>query len=69
MKFRAQFETQEERQQLIEERSDLRLIMEENIIDGNFLTFTDEPEPAPVEPPRPMIVMTEQEYLALVGKS
>lgn len=67
MKYKRQYETKVDRDRIVSENSELRLIEEQNLLDGNFLVFTDEPEPPAVEPPRPMIIMTEQEYLALVG--
>jgi|LSQX01.2.fsa_nt_gb hypothetical protein len=43
MIYKFQYENQEERNQLIQSNSDKYLIEEQNIIDGNFLIFTDTP--------------------------
>ena len=43
MRFKYQYITEEERQNLIALYSDMRLVEEQNITEGNFLIFTDEP--------------------------
>lgn len=48
MEWRYQFESDIEREKLINENESLFLIREENITEGNFLTFSDEPLPEPV---------------------
>jgi hypothetical protein len=47
MNYRFRYTNPEERQQIINDNSHLRCIAEENITDGNFITFTDEPVPEP----------------------
>ncbi|MGG1878125.1 hypothetical protein ABDI30_11230 [Paenibacillus cisolokensis] len=51
MKVKKQYNTLEERELLIQEHSDLFLIEEHNIFEGNFLVFADEypelPDPEP----------------------
>ncbi|EHB65277.1 hypothetical protein [Paenibacillus lactis] len=42
MKVKKQYTTLEERESLIQENSDLFLIEEHNITEGNFLVFADE---------------------------
>lgn len=47
MNIKIQYTTQEERSQIIDDKKNLTLIEEQNLNDGNFLIFTDEPiEPA-----------------------
>ncbi|MFY2307633.1 hypothetical protein ACOSZE_09225 [Lysinibacillus fusiformis] len=41
MKYRFQYQTPEERENLIQGNKDKRLVGEENITEGNFLTFDD----------------------------
>jgi len=43
VRFKYQYITEEERQNLIALYSDMRLVEEQNITEGNFLIFTDEP--------------------------
>ncbi|MEK4977217.1 hypothetical protein [Bacillus sp. FSL K6-6540] len=48
MKVKKQYNTLDDRELLIQEHSDLFLIEEHNITEGNFLVFADEyPEPSP----------------------
>lgn len=43
MRYRYEYQTDEERASIINNNSQLFLIEEQNIIDGNFLIFSDEP--------------------------
>ncbi|CAI6023734.1 hypothetical protein PAECIP112173_00354 [Paenibacillus sp. JJ-100] len=48
MEWRYQYESDAEREELIDEHKSLYLIREENISEGNFLTFSDKPLSEPV---------------------
>lgn len=43
MKYVFQYKTQDEREKLLKEHIDKTVIMESNISDGNFITFSDAP--------------------------
>lgn len=44
MKYMFQYESDTEREDLIEENKDKTLIEENNLLDRNFLVFSDDPE-------------------------
>jgi len=44
MKFKNQYDTELEREQLIQSNESFYLIEEQNITEGNFLIFSDNPE-------------------------
>lgn len=44
MTYKYEYETEEERQQLIDDNENLYLIEEQNLFTGNFLIFSEEPE-------------------------
>ncbi|MEK4273139.1 hypothetical protein [Paenibacillus sp. FSL R7-0026] len=44
MKYKYEYKTPEDREKLLNENSTLILIEEQNISDGNFLIFADEPD-------------------------
>ncbi|MDO6355104.1 hypothetical protein Q3V94_08435 [Caloramator sp. CAR-1] len=50
-----QYTTKEERERIIQENQNLVLIEEQNIIDGNFLLFSDNPQE---DRPKAQIVYT-----------
>ncbi|BDH62301.1 hypothetical protein MTP04_24310 [Lysinibacillus sp. PLM2] len=45
MEIRIQYVSQEDRDSIIAQHSDKILLAEENLIDGNYLIFGDEPRP------------------------
>jgi hypothetical protein len=58
MKRVTQYLTEEERANILKENSGLRLKEERNLFEGNYLVFTDEPEP-----PTPLTIETRVEAL------
>ena len=44
MTYKYEYETEEERQQLIDDNENLYLIEEQNLFTGNFLIFSEEPK-------------------------
>lgn len=57
MKIKFQYFTNSEREEIINNNSSLYLIEEQNIIDGNFLIFSDSPLDD-----RKNVVLPEEEY-------
>lgn len=51
MRLKVQYKSLEQREELLEEYKGMYLIMEENIVEGNFLVFTTE---------KPLIVEVDQ---------
>lgn len=67
MRYKYQYSTPEEREQILAENSSLRLTEEQNIIDGNFLILTDEPATLPPTPIEQRISDLEQAMAAILG--
>lgn len=61
MKYEFKYTKEEERQKIIEDNKDKYLIEEQNIIEGNFLIFSDEKPLPPVIPPE-TVTISKKEY-------
>jgi len=65
MKIKFQYFTNSEREEIINNNSSLYLIEEQNIIDGNFLIFSDSPLDLET---RKNIVLPEEEYNDIINR-
>jgi len=64
MIYKIQYDTQEDMERIIEEQSDKFLIEVHNLIDGNFLVFSDT-APKPVEPQVVFTQVPQEEFQAM----
>lgn len=62
MKYIKQYNNEEEREQIINKNSTLTLIEEQNITEGNFLIFSDDPEN---DMPKVYMSVPEEEFQEL----
>lgn len=67
MRYKYEYKTAAERDALIQEHSNLVLVEEQNITDGNFLVFVDAPEEPQADPVTAKLAVIEQQNLTIMS--
>lgn len=67
MRYKYEYKTAVERDALIQEHSDLVLVEEQNITEGNFLVFVDAQEELQADPVTTKLAIIEQQNLAIMA--